>query len=102
MRRREFIAGLGGMVAWPPAAHAQRPMPMIGMLHGGHADAFELLSSPFRQGLSEGGFVEGRNVAFEYRWAQGRFERLPGLANDLVARKPAVIATATLPGALAA
>jgi putative ABC transport system substrate-binding protein len=102
MRRREFIIGGAAAAAWPPATHAQRPTPLIGMLHGGPAEAFELLLSPFRQGLSENGFVEGRNVTFEYRWAQGQVERLPGLASDLVARKPAVIATATLPGALAA
>ena len=72
MKRRRFIAGVLAAAAAPPAAHAQRPMPLIGMLHGGPAEAFEPLSSSFRQGLSEDGFVEGKNVAFEYRWAQGQ------------------------------
>jgi putative ABC transport system substrate-binding protein len=75
---------------------------VIGVLSGGAADSFVLLETAFRKGLNETGFVEGKNVAFEYRWAQGRFERLPALALDLVGRQPAVIATVTLPAALAA
>jgi putative tryptophan/tyrosine transport system substrate-binding protein len=102
MRRREFIALISGAVAWPVSAQAQVPMPVIGILGGGPAESFEPVAAAFRQGLSEGGFVEGRNVVFEYRWAGGQFDKLPGLAADLVSRKPAVIATVTLPGALAA
>ena len=84
-------------------AHAQQPAaPKIGFLGGGSAEGFEPLAEAFRQGLREGGYTEGKNVAFEYRWAAGQFERLPRLAIDLVSRRPAVIATQTLPGALAA
>jgi putative ABC transport system substrate-binding protein len=104
MRRREFITLLGGAVAiWPLEARAQKaPMPVIGLLGGGPPESFEPVAPAFRQGLSEGGFVEGRNVSLEYRWARGQFDRLPGLAAELVSGKPAVIATVTLPGALAA
>ena len=102
MRRREFITLISGVVAWPVSAQAQVPMPVIGVLGGGPAESFEPVAAAFRQGLSEGGFVEGRNVVFEYRWAGGQFDKLPSLAADLVSRKPAVIATVTLPGALAA
>jgi putative ABC transport system substrate-binding protein len=104
MKRRQFMALLGGAaVTWPRAAHAQQPgTPVIGVLSGGAADSFVPLETAFRKGLNETGFVEGKNVAFEYRWAQGRFERLPALALDLVSRQPAVIATVTLPAALAA
>ena len=104
MKRREFITLLGGAAAaWPIASAAQQTsLPVIGFLHGGLAESFELLAASFRHGLNEGGFVEGKNVAFDYRWARGQFDRLPDLAADLVGRKPAIIATGTLPGALAA
>jgi putative ABC transport system substrate-binding protein len=105
MRRREFITLLGGgaAAAWPVAVRAQQPaMPVIGVLSGGGAESFVPLEAAFREGLNETGFVEGKNVAFEYRWAQGQFERLPALVVDLVSRQPAVIATVTLPGAVAA
>ena len=103
MKRREFITILCGAAVWPMTARAQQSaMPVIGFLSGATAETFEPFAAPFRQGLSEGGFVEGKNAAFEYRWAHGEFDRLPGLAADLVGRKPAVIATHTLPGALAA
>lgn len=103
MNRRAFIAGLGGVAAWPLTARAQQPaMPVIGILSGGSPETFAPLEAPFREGLAEVGFVEGKNLAFEYRWAQGHFERLPALAVDLVGRRPAVIATNTLPAAMAA
>jgi putative tryptophan/tyrosine transport system substrate-binding protein len=103
-RRREFITLVGGAAAaWPFAARAQQaPMPTIGLLGGGAPEAFAPAFAGFRQGLQDGGVVEGRNAAIEARWARGELDRLPALAADLVERRAAVIVTQTLPAALAA
>jgi putative ABC transport system substrate-binding protein len=93
MKRREFIAGLAGAAAWPVLAWAQQPMPVIGYFSGRSPVTDVPMLSAFRQGLSETGYVEGSNVAIEFRWAEGRYDRLPELAHDLVRRKVAVIVT---------
>ncbi len=93
MRRREFIAGVTGTVAWPLAARAQQPkVPVVGLLNGvSFEGAYAAAVAALRQGLQDTGFVEGQNLAIEYRTADGQYERLPDLANDLVRRQVAVI-----------
>jgi len=92
--RRKFLAALGGAAIWPLAARAQQSvMPVIGFLSTNRSDAFPNYIAAFHEGLAEGGFVEGKNVAIEFRFAEQRLERLPALAMDLVRRKVAVILT---------
>src|SRR6516165_3796239 len=102
LRRREFIAGLGGAAAWPLAARAQqRAMPVIGYLSSRTADSDASLLASFRRGLADVGYAEGRNVAIEYRFTDGRYDRIPAMAADLVSRRVAVIVAGDTTAALA-
>jgi len=102
MKRRAFIALIGGAAAWPLATRAQQPMPVLGYLNSGSPESDTSRLTGLRQGLNETGYVEGRNLLVEYRWAGNQFNRLPALAVDLVQIRVAVIVSPGLPATLAA
>src|SRR4051794_20331238 len=104
MKRREFMGLVGGAAAWPMAARAQQPpIPGIGFLSGASSETMREFVAAFHRGLADAGFAAGRNVAIEYRWAEGNNDRLPALALDLARKDVAVIAVVgSTPGALAA
>jgi putative tryptophan/tyrosine transport system substrate-binding protein len=93
MKRRQFIAGVGSAVAWPLAARAQDRTPVIGLLNGATLAPYNQFVAAFKDGLAAGGYVEGRNVKIEYRWAENKYDRLPALAADLVRMGVDLIAT---------
>src|SRR5665213_129924 len=88
IRRRQFISALAGaLAAWPFTARAQQPMPVIGFLSGTSPEAMRPTLAAFRKALGDAGYVEGRNLRIEYRWAEGQYDRLPALAGDLLAHR---------------
>jgi putative ABC transport system substrate-binding protein len=100
VKRRAFIAGLGSAAAWPVVAQAQQPaIPVIGFLNSGSRDGYVPMVAAFRQGLKETGYIEDRNVAVEYRWAEGQYDGVPAMAPELVRRQVALI-VANSPGVM--
>jgi putative ABC transport system substrate-binding protein len=95
MRRREFLGVLGGVAAWPIAARGQSGIPVIGFINGSSATAFAAFVQAFIRGLAETGYTVGENVAIEYRWAEGHYDRIPDMVHDLVRRRVAVLAPNT-------
>jgi putative ABC transport system substrate-binding protein len=103
MKRREFITAFGGAAAWSFAAHAQQSaMPVVGFLAAGSPNGYVQALAAFLEGLSEAGYVDGKNVRIEYQWAEDQYDRLPGMAADLVRKKVAIIAAPTTPAVVAA
>jgi putative ABC transport system substrate-binding protein len=102
MKRRDFVAALGALAVWPLPTRAQPSMPVVGFVGSDTPDLYAGRLRAFRLGLRVIGFEEGRNVVIEYRWAEGRNDRLAALTDDLIGRKAAVIVTPTTPSALAA
>jgi putative ABC transport system substrate-binding protein len=103
MKRRQLIAGLGSAAAWPVVARAQQPtLPVIAFLGGGTSGSYASRVAAFHRGLEEAGFVEGRNVLIEYRWVEGKFDRLQGLVIDLIGLRPTVMVVNPSSAALAA
>src|SRR5947209_8661071 len=101
MRRRQFITFLGGTLAfsawWPLASSAQQAMPVIGWLSSASSHDYAPMVAEFRKSLADAGYVEGRNITIEYRWADDEYERLPTMAADLVRRQVSVIVAASTP-----
>ena len=102
MKRREFIAGLGTAAAFSRAAHGQQSMAVIGVLGSSALDDYQPMIAAFRKGLSEAGYLEGKNVSFDHAWANDQYDRLPALASGLVGRRVSVILAASTPSAIAA
>jgi putative ABC transport system substrate-binding protein len=101
IERRDFIASLGALVAWPSATAAQQALPVVGYLSTLSEQQAAHMLAAFREGLNEGGFIEGRNVSLDLQWADGKFDRLPRLAREMVARKPHLMFAQAPPAALA-
>jgi putative tryptophan/tyrosine transport system substrate-binding protein len=102
MRRREFIVGIGTLASWPLAVRAQQPMPVVGFVNAASPQSYARPLSAFLRGLVEAGYVDGQNVAIEYRWAEGHNNRLASFIADLIQRKVNVIAATSTPAAIAA
>ncbi|WGD55259.1 ABC transporter substrate binding protein [Bradyrhizobium sp. CB1650] len=102
MKRREFMLTAGAAALWSGPVRAQKaaPVPVVGVLGSGSSEGWAPLTAAFRRGLGEVGYVEGQNLAIEYRWAEGQYDRLPAMAADLVQRQLSAIATFTTPGGI--